>query len=187
MTPSKIMSDIVDSAVGAKTHFDIWWAQASEAPLQKRDRPTHDHWDFFSASQDAHYTAFFIYFARLFDRRTDSSSLPTYLKLLHPDEQLRLAEPVWQEFSALAVRAVPLVTVRHKTVAHVEAALTEKDVFAPLNITWNEIRAILSDTIDFVVRLRGVQHQGQIGIPREGRMREATFGLLDALSKASVA
>lgn len=41
-----------------------------------------EHNDFFRASQDAHYTACFIYLAHLFDKRSDSSSLPTYLAAL---------------------------------------------------------------------------------------------------------
>ena len=81
MKPSKILADLISSATGAKTHYDVWWAQISDA------KPQHvgvmnEHNDFFRASQDAHYTACFIYLAHLFDKRSDSSSLPTYLAAL---------------------------------------------------------------------------------------------------------
>lgn len=183
MTPDKLLSDIVDSTASAKTHFDLWWAQASEAPLEKRDHVTHDHKDFFSASRKAHYTAFFIYFARIYDKRSDSSSLQTYLKLLYPDKLQRNAEVRWNDFLLLSNRAAPLITVRHKAIAHVDVGFTEKDIFEPLNITWHQVRAILADTVAFVVALHGAHHQGEIGIPREGRMREATFQVFKSLEK----
>jgi len=71
--------------------------------------------------------------------------------------------------------------VRHKTVAHIDARLSEKDVFSPLNITWNEVRRIIYDAATFIEQLAGAPHQGAIGIPRDGRLGEATLKLLRAL------
>jgi hypothetical protein len=71
--------------------------------------------------------------------------------------------------------------VRHKLVAHVDAGLSEKDVFGPLQITWNEVRSIIYDTAAFVEELASAPHQGAVGIPRDGRLCEATLKLLHAL------
>lgn len=181
MNRAKVLSDLIASATGAKTHFDVWWAQMSDA------KPSlvgvmNKHSDFFRASQDAHYTACFIYLAHLFDKRADSSSLPTYLSLLRNE----IDEPTFQEiearFTALAARAIPLVKVRHKTIAHIDARLSEKDVFSPLNVTWNEIRNVIRDTTAFVSDLAGAPHEGAVGIPRDGRLGEATLKVLRGLA-----
>lgn len=185
MTPAKILGDLVTSATSAKGHFEVWWAQASEA---KPDLASvmNQHSDFFRASADAHYTAFFVYLAHLFDKRPDSSSIPTYLKAatttLDPEKLASLRA----EFDALAVRAAPLVTARHKTVAHIDARLSEKDVFAPLNITWNQVRDIAYDSAKFVAKLAGTTDLGSIGICRDRRLIESTLKLIKALPKSGV-
>lgn len=180
MKPSTLLADLITSATGAKTHFDIWWAQVSDAkPAFVSVMNTHS--DFFLASQDAHYKAFFINLAHLFDKRSDSSSLPTYLNAIRTKTDPTRLLDLETRYAVLATRADPLVTVRHKTVAHIDARLTEKDVFAPLNITWNEIRSVINDTGAFVTELAGAAHSGEIGIPRDGRLAEATLRLLLAL------
>jgi len=180
MKRSKVLADLVSSATGAKTHYDVWWAQMSDAKPQCF-RSMNEHSDFFRASQDAHYTACFIYLAHLFDKRSDSSSLPTYLALIREETDPTKFQDIESSYTALANRAAPLVTVRHKTVAHIDARLSEKDVFSPLNITWNEVRRIIYHAATFIEQLAGAPHQGAIGIPRDGRLGEATLKLLRAL------
>ncbi len=180
MNHSKVLADLVSSATGAKTHYDVWWAQVSEAkPLLAGTMNTHS--DFFRASQDAHYTACFIYLAHIFDKRSDSSSLATYLVLMRDQTEPAQFQEIEARYTALAYRATPLIAVRHKTVAHIDAHLSEKDVFAPLNITWNEVRSIIYDAAALVEQLAGAPHQGAVGIPRDGRLSEATLKLLMAL------
>jgi hypothetical protein len=139
------------------------------------------HSDFFRASQDAHYTACIIYLAHIFDKRPDSSSLATYLALIRDQTEPTQFQEIEARYTGLAHRATPLITVRHKTVAHVDARLSDQDVFAPLNITWNEVRSIIYDAAALVEQLAGAPHQGAVGIPRDGRLSEATLKLLRAI------
>ena len=182
MKPSKLLADLLSSATGAKAHYDMWWAQVNEAKPEFA-RLMNEHSDFFLASQDAHYTAFFVHIAHLFDKRADSSSLPTYLDAIRGQTDPARMQSLEARYAALAVRAAPLITVRHKTVAHIDARLTEKDVFAPLNITWNQIRSVINDTALFVTELTGAAQPGEVGIPRDGRLGEATMRLLGALRR----
>ncbi|WP_341903382.1 hypothetical protein [Polaromonas sp. YR568] len=179
MASSKILSDIIDSAIAAKTHYEVWWAQASEA-RPKLVGVMNEHSDFFHASYDAHYTAFFVNVAHLFDKRPDSSSIPTYFTAIRPSTDPAVLAALESEFAALSLRAKPLVVARHKTVAHVDSQLTEKDVFEPLNITWNEVRDIIYDAAEFVAHLAAVP-SGSIGIPRDRRLIEATLKLIQAV------
>lgn len=186
MKSSKILADVISSATGAKTHFDVWWAQMSEAKPQ-HVAVMNEHRDFFLASQDAHYTACFIYLAHLFDKRSDSSSIPTYLAVIRGSTDPTKFQDIESCFSELARRATPLVKIRHKLVAHVDVGLSEKDVFDPLKITWKEVRSIIYDTVGFVEELAGAPHQGAVGIPRDGRLSEGTSKLLRALKCTTVA
>lgn len=52
MKPNKILKDLITSAISSKAHFEVWWAQASEAkPGLVAVMNTHS--DFFHASADA--------------------------------------------------------------------------------------------------------------------------------------
>jgi len=177
---SKVLSDLITSATSAKAHFEVWWAQASEAKPRLLDS-MNEHSDFFHASADAHYTAFFVYLAHLYDGRTDSSSIPTFLRETALGGAVSDLQELQDEFGALATRAAPLITARHKTVAHIDAKLTEEDVFGPLNITWNEVRAIVYDSAVFVAKLAGTKDLGSIGICRDRRLVAATIRLIEAL------
>lgn len=183
MKPSKILSDLITSAISAKVHFEVWWAQASEA------KPglvgvMNEYSDFFRASVDAHYIAFFVYFAHLFDKRPDSSSIMNYLRASAETIDTTRLQQLQVEYEALAKRAVPLITARHKTVAHIDARLSEKDVFEPLSITWNQVRDIVYDSSKFVAKLAGTTDIGSIGICRDRRLIEATLKLINALPKS---
>lgn len=180
MIPSKLLNDLIASAIGAKAHYNMWWAQVNEA-LPHFEREMNEHSDFFLACRDAHYTAFFVHVARLFDHRHDSSSLFNYLKAIRNQTDPARMSVLDARYDSLLVRAKPLLTIRHKTIAHIDARLTEKDIFAPLNITWNEIRSIINDTAIFVTELAGASQPGEVGIPRDGRLSEATIRLIDAL------
>lgn len=182
MLPSKILADLIASATAAKAHYEVWWAQASDAK-PKLVSLMNAHSDFFHASYDAHYTAFFVNLAHLFDPRADSSSIPTYFTTIRRATDPASMVVLEKEFEALAIRARPVVVARHKTVAHVDARLTEKDVFGPLNITWNEVRDIIYDSAEFVAKLAGAP-SGSIGIPSDRRLIDATLKMIRALKGA---
>ena len=144
------------------------------------------HSDFFLASADAHYTAFFVNFAHLFDKREDSSSIPTYLKAIAESTASERLQELQTEFDDLARRAEPIVKARHKAVAHIDAILSEKEVFAPLEVTWNQVRDAVYDSAIFVAKLSGTTDLGSIGIARDRRLIEATLKLIRAVGKSGV-
>lgn len=185
MNAEEVLGDLVDSAIGARTHFDMWWAQASEG-RSRYFRAMDAHSDFFSSSRDAHFVAFFVYFGQLFDKRADASSIKNYLKLAAVAKKYDAAThgELSACHAALVPRAEPLRKVRNLRIAHVNAKLRERDVFVPLGITWDEIRATIYDSTDLVVRLCGVEHSGEVGIPYAGRLSRATTELLESLAVA---
>jgi hypothetical protein len=182
MSPDKILTDLIQSASAAKAHYEVWWAQASEA------KPglvgvMNKHSDFFRASYDAHYMSFFVYLAHLFDKRADSSSIPSYFTAARAIIDQATLQTFEARYSVLEQRATPILTARHKTVAHIDARLSEKDVFAPLKITWKEVHDVISDSCCFVADLASLRGLSAVGIPRDRRLIEATLRLIHALKR----
>jgi AbiU2 len=184
MSINKVREDVLQAAIGAKAHYDVWWAQVSEGRT-RFPAVLQQHSDFFGLSQDAHYTAFFISFGRLFDKAHGNSSIATYLRHARNVMPSAENERLRSELVALSSRAEPLLTIRHSLIAHVGVALTEKQVFQPLGITWNEIRARINEASAFVARAVGAASPGEVGIPRDGRLEEATAKLFNALSASA--
>jgi len=182
MNQSKVLSDLIASAASAKVHFEVWWALVSEAKPELVS-VMNAHSDFFRASSDAHYTAFFVYFAHLYDKRPDSSSISTYLRHAVSNIDAACLRALQIEYDALAARAAPVITARHKTVAHIDARLSEKEVFAPLGVTWNQVRDVVYDSAIYVAKLAGTADLGSIGIGRDRRLIEATIRLLRTLPR----
>eukprot|EP00456_Euglypha_rotunda_P001857 TRINITY_DN10369_c0_g1_i6.p1 TRINITY_DN10369_c0_g1~~TRINITY_DN10369_c0_g1_i6.p1 ORF type:complete len:187 (+),score=20.55 TRINITY_DN10369_c0_g1_i6:43-603(+) len=182
MPKRSVLADLVNSATAAKVHFEVWWAQANEAkPALLRQMNAHS--DFFRASFDAHYTAYHVYVAHLFDATPRTASIAAYLKEIKartPAAEFKVLEA---EYKDLQKRAKTLVVARHKTVAHIDQFMTEKEVFARADpITYNETRDLIYDSAQFVAKLAGHGDQpGLIGIARDRRLMDATLKLIRAL------
>lgn len=177
----KILGDLVDAAIGARTHFDMWWAQVHTAKLEpKYFQAMNAHSDFFLASQNAHYKAMFVDFALLFDGTKSTSSISAYLRVIQESMGASKFKQLKADFDALKRRAKPLIEVRHSTVAHINVNLTEKEFFAALDMTWDEIRGVINDAVAFIACLAD-SSPGQLSIPSEGRMERATIRLLKSV------
>jgi len=173
---SSLLCGVARSAIGAKVHYEIWWAQVSDAAEPYYDK-IDEHSAFFRASRDAHYMAFFIYLGHLFDRSNDACSLKEYEKLLSKEARQPLDEAVARKFREFKEKGDPIRKIRNKTVAHINSRLSETDVFGPLNMTWNEIRKLIYDVTAFVAELQADASE----IPRDGHFGKATLKLFRAL------
>lgn len=182
MPKNSVLADIINSATAAKVHFEVWWAQAHEA---KPDllRQMNDHSDFFRASYDAHYMAYHLYVGHLFDATPRTASIPTYLKEIKSHTPATKHMEFKVEYNVLYERAKTLVIARHKTVAHIDQFLTEKEVFAQAkSTTYNKTRDLIYDAAQFVAKIAGHEdNPGFLGIARDRRALEATLSVIRAL------
>ena len=186
MPKRSVLADLVNSATAAKVHFEVWWAQANEAkPGLLRQMNAHS--DFFRASYDAHYMAYHIYVGHLFDATPRTASIAAYLKEIKPRRPATEHKALEAEYKVLLKRAKTLVIARHKTVAHIDQFLTEKEVFAQADpTTYNQTRDLIYDVAQFVAKLAGHEDQpGAIGIARDRRLLEATLAVIRALPNAA--
>lgn len=183
MLKRSVLADIVNSATAAKAHFEVWWAQANEAKPALL-RQMNDHSDFFRASYDAHYMAYHVYIGHLFDATRRTASIAAYLREIKSRTPVAEHKALEGEYEALSKRAKTLIVARHKTVAHIDQFLTEKEVFAQADpTTYNQTRELIYDVAQFVAKLAG--HEGEpgvIGIVRDRRLMDATLALIRTLS-----
>jgi hypothetical protein len=182
MPKRSVLADLVNSATAAKVHFEVWWAQANEAkPGLLRQMNAHS--DFFRASYDAHYMAYHIYVGHLFDATPRTASISAYLKEIKSRTPAAEHKVLEAEYKILLKRAKTLVVARHKTVAHIDQFLTEKEVFAQADpTTYNQTRDLIYDVAQFVAKLSGHEHDpGAVGIARNRRLIEATLTVIRAI------
>ena len=182
MNYAKIQKDMVDAAIGAKTHFDVWWTLASEGRLRFK-QSFKSHSDYLGADSAAHYIAFFICFSLLFDKTKRGGSIAKWLKLGEAKMGAERYKALSSSHDELFKRAEPLLTIRNNLVAHLNAIKSEADVFSELNITWFAMRDIIYDTVRFLADAIGISSPSDIGIPRDGRLYEATIALLRSLGE----
>lgn len=182
MPKKSVLADLVNSATAAKVHFEVWWAQANEAKPSLLPQ-MNAHSDFFRASYDAHYMAYHIYVGHLFDATSQSASIAAYLKEIKPSKNAADHKQLDDEYKVLLKRAKTLVIARHKTVAHIDQFLTEKEVFARADpMTYNQTRELIYDVAQYVAKLAGYESEpGTVGIARDKRLSEATLALIRAL------
>jgi hypothetical protein len=150
MSARKLLEDIAESATRARAHYQVWWALSNRIYPDLIDR-ANEYADFFMACDLANYSSMFIHLGHLFDRRRDSASIHAALEALRgelPDGDLAAYSAASRE---LAVRAEPFIAARHKTVAHIDAKLTEQEVFQVLpEVKWNDLRDLIDDTCSLV-------------------------------------
>ena len=183
MNTTKTVSDLLAAAIGAKTHFDAWWTLSSQAKLDFPDEMK-DHPDFFSAVRDAHYTAYVVYFAQLFDKQSSAISLRKFLR----HRKAKIENDKFSELDAkltdLERRAAGLLKIRHNLVAHVNGTRSEDEIFKELKTTWYTIRDTIYDSANFTAELVGADNPSSVEVPRNGRISDATNRLLFQLRRA---
>ena len=158
MSSEKILEDIVESATRARAHYQMWWALANRIHPDLEPR-TSEYNDFFVLTCAASYTAMFIYIGHLFDKSNDVSSIDTYLKRTSKSLPMATFKEFKDKHNELVKRAKPIVKARHMSVAHINAFLTEKEVFIRHGFTWNELRDLIEDSCTLVrtlARSRGL-------------------------------
>ncbi|MDV7393971.1 hypothetical protein RZS08_21505, partial [Arthrospira platensis SPKY1] len=81
------------------------------------------------------------------------------------------------EIDNLTKLAIPIQTIRHKTVAHKDAKLKEKEVFQNADITSNQIRDLIfscANLVDDLRRRKGLPN----GVFQSQRFTESTLNAI---------
>lgn len=181
MTPDKVLEDVRLSVNEAKSHYQIWWALVNLA------RPRfvgamNRYPEFFGLSVVAHFDAMTTNVAHLFDKRKDSSSLYTYLSVGGSTLSKETIVELEARVAALAPVAKKVCTLRHKVVAHKDAAKYEEEVFEEAGVKPDEIRDLIEACgvlVEEICKANGWVN----GVFSGNKYADATLGLLEAIEK----
>ena len=181
MNSDKILLDLIESAIEARAHFQIRWALANEA------RPKHVATmnlfpNFFIAMQRAHFDSMAVNFGHLFDERSDSSSFKRYLRVARNEFTSGELSSYRKRVDQLSRSAKDFLDIRHKTVAHQDATLSEQQVFQTADVAPDFNRDLIENSAKFVEEFR-CRKGWTSGIFESQRYSEATLSMLQVLEQ----
>lgn len=130
-----------DLVVRTRIFYDLWWFyEGAETRPQIIDAMNH-YPEFFRFDSHAHFVAFVVHLAGLFERRDDTINLPGLLlelaeaKLLEPEAAAE-AESILNEAKPLIPKVIIL---RSNLFAHRSASLSYAKAFEKADVTANQL------------------------------------------------
>lgn len=131
----------------ARVFFDIWFYFESNDTRPSLLDIMQEFSEFFRFAPHAHFVAFVVTTAALFDRRRDTISLPGLVREM--EQANRLPTRTQADLNALIKQAQPLaakiVLLRHNAFAHRSSTLSYDDAFKAAAVTAAQMRD-LTDT-----------------------------------------
>jgi hypothetical protein len=189
-TPARLSIDErLDTAghlvVRARIFYEVWWFYEGAETRTKIIDTMRDYPEFFRFDAHAHFVAYTVHAAALFERRRDTINLPRLLAEIAasrpaPDPDLAEAQMLLQEAEILSGKVKVL---RNNLFAHRSASLSYAGAFEEADITPNEL-GLLSElalkVVNRLLRVRGLQVKIFHTVPRQH-----VGGMLNALASAS--
>ena len=175
----KILHDLLDSAIEAKAHYQIWWALANRA-RPRYVRSMNRFADFFIACQRALFDGMIIHIAHLYDRQRSSSSIEAYLRHAKSHLPTSVVSSVKTQLTQFQGIVRAILTIRHNIVAHKCAGLSERAVFKQAGVTPNQMRDLIHASVRIVESFRRAKGWTN-GVFDNERFEQSTLGLLKAL------
>ncbi len=150
------MSDEIEQYVDELRHtvntawlnYEIWWVFKSADTRPEFVDTMNNYKLFFTTSIHAHFVALMVALYRLYETRSDTYNIPTFLRLLKekdavPGETLKALNELYEKAKPLWVKVNIL---RNKAFGHRSKAHSVSDVFDEAGVTPNELRDLAEMT-----------------------------------------
>jgi hypothetical protein len=158
--------------VRSRIFYDIWFffesAEARPVIIEVMRRFN----EFFRFDPHAHFVAFVVHMAALFEKRRDTINLPSLLKEMKTANLIPAQDAA--EVDALLAQAKDVASkvtiLRSNLFAHRSATLSYDDAFKKANVTANQLRELTEIALKVANRLllvRGLRDQFFNTLPRE--------------------
>jgi AbiU2 len=168
--------------VWARLFLDLWFYFEERDSRRKIIETMREYNEFFRFTPHAYFVAYVIYMAGVFDKRSDTISLPPLVREVKAAGQLIGQDAA--AVDALLVEAKPVadkvLILRHKAFAHRSAHISYNDVFKMAAVRPDQLRDLTDLALNIANRLllaRGLQDQYFTELPREAA--EAMMKALD--------
>jgi hypothetical protein len=168
--------------VRARLFLDLWFYFEERDSRRKIIETMREYNEFFRFTPHAYFVAYVIYMAGVFDKRSDTISLPPLVREVKAAGQLIGQDAA--AVDALLVEAKPVadkvLILRHKAFAHRSAHISYNDIFKMAAVRPDQLRDLTDLALKIANRLllaRGLQDQYFTELPREAA--EAMMKALD--------
>jgi hypothetical protein len=180
---NSVLLSIIEECKAANAHFQVWWALRSLAlPAYYDTMNECKYVDFFHANNSGHYKLFYIALSKIYDRDERASGIRELKKRLDENGYAELATFVNNELTPMTEIVKKIKTIRNQSIVHNQADLPRKTVYKKNQITPNQIREVISKTIQVLnVVSDGVGVKDPIF--ENERLVEATIEMLKTLEK----
>ena len=177
---SKIFFDILESTTEAAGHWQVWWAIANQARPSLVSRMNRFP-DFFLATERAHFNSIFVNLAHLFDKRRDVSSIEKYLKSAKNAYSAGELKSISNRLAKHTAARVGVLEIRNHVIAHKNAGLSERQVFAKAGLRPRMIGNLVVECVA-VVNFFAERENWSNRIFTSQRLSVATLGVLRAIA-----
>lgn len=170
--PIRQLNLLFGNLQGAHVNCEIWWTYKNSQDRQKYVDVLNHYYFFFKSSMHAHFLATLIGLSKLFDKRKDTISIRSLLKVIHKSElidnsQLRKFE---KDLNSLEPLVKKIKTLRNKVFAHITKKKSYSDVFKESQINYDHIRSLLDKTMALLNQI-GERENDFISEGREDTLR----------------
>lgn len=164
----------------SRIFFDIWFYFESADTRPGLVDIMEEFGEFFRFAPHAHFVAFVVSIAQLFDKRRDTITLATLSREM--DKAGMLSSQSQSEVAALIGQADPLTILRHNAFAHHSASVSYNHIFKTASVTALEMRELTEISLKIantLLRARGRQEHCFNDFPRDDAK-----ALMNTLKKA---
>jgi hypothetical protein len=147
----------------SRIFFDIWFYFESNDTRSSLINTMRDYNEFFRFAPHAHFVAFVVSIAAVFDKRRDTLSLPNLVTEMSATNLL--SAQAQSEIGSLADQAAPLVSkvriLRHNAFAHRSASFLYNDIFKAAKVTALQMRDLTEIALKIANQLAGARGRGE--------------------------
>ena len=145
----------------AKTHYEIWEALQEVRLSDEELQVMNAYSDFFSLTIEAHFKCFISEFYRLLENRSDTVNIPMVIKALEKNSSSHNHIVLSELFEGLQETWSKFATIRHKSVAHYDARVSQQMIFRDASLSPEEIDTYLIG----VTKLCEIIYELHLGAP----------------------
>ena len=176
---------LIEEAIKARAHFQIWWALRSRA-LPRYYDVMNDlvHVDYFHAANSGHYTLFFLSLAKLFDRDSRVAGIREFKRSLRAEGRASASLAIARALKPHEPIVRRVMAIRNRTVVHNEHGISRQKVYSINGVTPNEIRELIDATCSAINEAACGLGLGN-SIFDSDRAEEATLRMLETLERGA--
>lgn len=182
-TSREITNRLIEEGIGARAHFQIWWALRNLAlPKYYQTMSQLRYVDFFHAANSGHYVLFFLHLSKIFDRDSRVAGVAELRRTLVSEDLSPLAQQFENTLSPYQPQVQKILGIRDRSIVHNDHAIPREEVYEINGITPDQICELIDVTcgaINVVARALGINNT----IFESNRSQDATLAMLETLEK----